>query len=446
MNLGARAEYRLIRQGDERVMRFVEGLLPHIQRARAIIKFPSAVIFQLKLERYKAIKYMAERLAQVPRYELGRPRYKDLALYLRYILLGTLSRPDDYSTTRDVVKQYNVMNNMLDFGLPIANWLTIHYLNLSHTNPFITRAQLPPSEADNETDNETDNEMDNKMDNESDNEMDNETDDESDDEADDSEPSRKRKHNANSVDIILDMSHPSPPANFGAPPYEIPLLDLPSTHVNRPHRQTHTRAINTRHLARQAQVPTPAQPPQQQPDEQQQPPEQQPDAQLAQLVNPAAPPRAPLADSALLIFAQYKFDFGEAIPSRDATCNVSAEHIALMEWTPANWRQVIMPQFNLRFMRPGNARLAWEGRFTICFGEEDNYSPLFGRIKSWKNTKYLEMLSVKYSSLDSAADKVNLRYELWKLFQTLITVPNSVMVDKMWQKDNKLGIKFVLQH
>ncbi|KAJ2432133.1 hypothetical protein IWW46_006690, partial [Coemansia sp. RSA 2440] len=83
------------------------------------------------------------------------------------------------------------------------------------------------------------------------------------------------------------MSHPSPPANFGAPPYEIPLLDLPSTHVNRPHRQTHTRAINTRHLARQAQVPTPAQPPQQQPDEQQQPPEQQPDAQLAQLVNPA---------------------------------------------------------------------------------------------------------------------------------------------------------------
>ncbi|KAJ1801171.1 hypothetical protein LPJ77_006066, partial [Coemansia sp. RSA 2523] len=82
-------------------------LVARIERHKAIIKLPSQAVFGLKLERYKAIKYMAERLSALPKYELKLTRYQDLGIYLRYILFGTLSRPEDYSTTRDSIKKYN---------------------------------------------------------------------------------------------------------------------------------------------------------------------------------------------------------------------------------------------------------------------------------------------------------------------------------------------------
>ncbi|KAJ2127533.1 hypothetical protein GGH17_004694, partial [Coemansia sp. RSA 788] len=111
-----------------------------------------------------------------------------------YVFLGTLSRPDEYSISRRLVKKYQVKTNMEHLGLPIADWLSVRYLFLNPTSPY---AALPATELD------------------------------------------------------------EPPANFGAPPPGVVAAEQLELHLSRPLRQAHNPDSTTRHVGRQAQIPMP---------------------------------------------------------------------------------------------------------------------------------------------------------------------------------------------
>ncbi|KAJ2249737.1 hypothetical protein GGH97_001155 [Coemansia sp. RSA 475] len=432
-NWGARAEYRLIRQTDESVMAFMECLVARIERHKAIIKLPSQAVFGLKLERYKAIKYMAERLSALPKYELKLTRYQDLGIYLRYILFGTLSRPEDYSTTRDSIKKYNVNGNIKKFNLPIANWLTVHYLNLSPTNPFavlVAAAQQPLPEPARDTNEEADTEGETNQSADAHSEADRSS-------------NRKRRFDDVWVEIMPSRCHLRPPANFGAPPYEGPLQERPryqanqanqanwANRANRGIHRGHNPNSTTRHVARLAVIPTH--------HSRQQQPEEQPGEHYEDL---DAPLLALIAQKAKAIFDRFKLDFVTRMPTAEETLLRPATDIAKMYWTEDNWRRVVRPNFKLIFQHVTKSKLKWPGRFAICFGKEGDYAPHIGRGKSWNNIPYLQMLHDQYTMLDQPAAKQELRIQLWKLFLTLQVVPYSVISGKMWEK---LGgkLKFV---
>ncbi|KAJ2721706.1 hypothetical protein H4S00_002909, partial [Coemansia sp. D1744] len=144
--LGTRAEYRMNQRTDADLNKFMSDLVEQVFQNQAMIELPSAAIFGLKRERNRAVAYMAERLEEVTRSGDIMQRYINVATYVRYIFVGTLSTPDDYSTTRQIVLDHDVHTNMEHLGLPIANWLSVRYLYLSPTSPYAALPQLPPPE------------------------------------------------------------------------------------------------------------------------------------------------------------------------------------------------------------------------------------------------------------------------------------------------------------
>ncbi|KAJ2430786.1 hypothetical protein IWW41_003143, partial [Coemansia sp. RSA 2522] len=194
MNLGARAEYRMAMKTDEFLGEFVHELVQSVFWQKALLKISSKVLFGLKRERNRAVQYMVQRLKEVTSGGNELPMYVNVATYVRYVFLGTLSRPDEYSISRRLVKKYQVKTNMEHLGLPIADWLSVRYLFLNPTSPY---AALPATELD------------------------------------------------------------EPPANFGAPPPGVVAAEQLELHLSRPLRQAHNPDSTTRHVGRQAQIPMP---------------------------------------------------------------------------------------------------------------------------------------------------------------------------------------------
>ncbi|KAJ2143565.1 hypothetical protein IW136_001624 [Coemansia sp. RSA 678] len=139
-NLGVRAEYRLTSKTDKELTNFMRKLVQGIKENMAIVRFSSAAIFGLKRERNRAVTYVAQKLKKAVWGPIAPARLVDVALYIRYIFLGTLSRPDDYSTTRRLVRDYQVNMNIEHLGLPVADWLSVEHLYLNITSPY---AALP---------------------------------------------------------------------------------------------------------------------------------------------------------------------------------------------------------------------------------------------------------------------------------------------------------------
>ncbi|KAJ1802507.1 hypothetical protein LPJ77_005683, partial [Coemansia sp. RSA 2523] len=185
MNLGAWAEYRMAMKTDEFLGEFVHELVQSVFWQKALLKISSKVLFGLKRERNRAVQYMVQRLKEVTSGGNELPMYVNVATYVRYVFLGTLSRPDEYSISRRLVKKYQVKTNMEHLGLPIADWLSVRYLFLNPTSPY---AALPATELD------------------------------------------------------------EPPANFGAPPPGVVAAEQLELHLSRPLRQAHNPDSTTRHV------------------------------------------------------------------------------------------------------------------------------------------------------------------------------------------------------
>ncbi|KAJ2280166.1 hypothetical protein GGH14_002463 [Coemansia sp. RSA 370] len=150
-NLGVRAEYRLTPQSDDELMDFMDDLVEQVFQHKAISKLNSAVVFALKRERNRAVAYMAKRLKEVCWGRNVLHMYVDVATYVRYIFLGTLSCPDNYSGTRRLVLDHEIRTNMKHLGLPIADWLSVRYLYLNPTSPYAALPQLPPPDSEAES-------------------------------------------------------------------------------------------------------------------------------------------------------------------------------------------------------------------------------------------------------------------------------------------------------
>ncbi|KAJ2559743.1 hypothetical protein GGH12_005267 [Coemansia sp. RSA 1822] len=279
--LGARAEYRMTQRTDTDLKNFVKDLVELVFWNQAMIEYPSAAIFGLKQERNWAVAYMAQRLEEVTRTGDIMDRYMDVATYVRYIFLGTLSRPDDYSTTRQLVLDHQVRTNMEHLGLPIADWLSVRYLYMSPTSLYAALPQLPPPEYEAQSDEEM--EDDNIW-----------------------------------GDTLPYWFFQSEPPNFGAPPAEVVEADRRRAVDNRPTRQPQDPNSTSRHAARRAEVPTRAR------DRWQQ-------ARLLQQVVPAQvvnhypdfmPDGITIEEQAKIIFARFKYDMANSMPSCEETFDI----------------------------------------------------------------------------------------------------------------------------
>ncbi|KAJ2277611.1 hypothetical protein EV176_002045 [Coemansia sp. RSA 451] len=411
LNLGVRAEYRLTWRTDAELVAFMCDLVKSIKDNMAIVTFSSAAIFGLKRERNRAVAYVAEKLNKAVWGPVAATRHINVALYIRYIFLGTLSRPDDYSTTRRLVRDYQVNTNIKHLGLPVADWLSVEHLYLNITSPYATLpggldldrpdnfgAPTPELVADELYDVQ--------------------------------ERRRACKHgyrvdsNNSTNYLAVDTRHMARNAAIPTNPYE------PQLPVEEPVEQ----AIDTRHMARLAVVPTC--PTLQQPADMAEEEEDEQPPQLAAIPVLQVDRAALIEAKANTIFGQFKYNIGGKIPKFEETCYATKEYVASMEWTEENWRAVIMPIVEPTFQTDADARLSWIGRFVIFFGKATGYSPKEGRCRRWNNVKYLAVLTNEYRLLKNNHERDFLRYHLWELFKTLQVVPKSTLKSHVWVKAN----------